>query len=1296
MINIFPANAKNFSTNGLGVLSDPISCTVTEELNGSFELELEYPVDGRHYKEIKMRRIILAKPNPYTNAQPFRIYAISKPINQVVTVNAAHISYDLSGIPVKPFKATSANDAFTALKNNSEVDNPFSFSTTVTNPGEVEVEVPTSLRSILGNNIQRAYPGEYEFDEYMVYLHPKRGYNRGFKIKYGKNMTDLKQDENISNVCTGIYPFWYGELRDENGELVEKIMRTLPEKIVKVEGTFDFERIDVVDAGTELREDPDEATLRAFAVDYIKKNNVGVPDVNMDVSFIQLSRSAEYSNYTGNETIKLGDIVDVDFLEIGISAESTCVKTVYDAVIDQYENVELGKIASRITTSISESNKEFSDTIQSQKKDFDAVIGTIKIGMAEIDQALIEKADISYLNANFAKITDGYIDNAVIKDGTLGTAKIEDAAITNAKIGKLAVDTANIKDAAITNAKIDNLNADKITAGDISADRISTNVITAVNANIGDATINSAKIGDLNADKITAGDISTDRLTTNVIKAVNASIDEAVIDSAKIGNLSADKITSGSIETERMEANVIKAVNASIEQVVIDGAKIGKLDAGIITTGYLDAERIKAGSIDATKITADTINAIGIEASKVTAEKIESGEIKVGNANITDGSISGAKITNASITNAQIDEAFIVDGYIQNLDASKITSGTIDATRVSINSFSGNLKIQDNTITIKDQNRTRVQIGKNSMDGYGIIVTNSNGEAIFDSDKGVLVTNGLKDNIVSNDKIVDETIASTKLNVDELFVGDNAFINSIKAVEINAANITTGTISNDRIDISGLITFEALDEDLQNVFDVTGDKTYINGGMIAANTIKADKIDLLSGITIKGPDGKTTFAVRKDGSVDIDGYLQSANFDPNKSTGYRITPDGTATLNQARISGEFVMPNAGITNYGATIGNDNLLINSNDYLTLPNNDGLGTTVKLTENGITFNRTTAEHYVSTYDNNVWEIMKSICAVDQEYTISCDVRIFEDSGIVSFFNNTGAVNVKGNEWTRISYTFKYSTDYRIFGHSYGTGLILDYKNVKIESGKVSTPWCPHKNEQFDYTRIWAGAQYNDRDNAPFRVTQKGDVWATNATLSGRLLGDYDNDLIHIHNNEIVINDESVRMNQLSGAIESKNNKHFSKDAYIKFAPNRSMINTDLIFGTSDDKRMEYSNENRTLTLSESAMVQIRSNGSMIENSKTSNHYNAVELYGKSGGNHTIGYWDDAAFLKFCSKGSATHPNGRELDFVFEGSDNRQSGINLFIDGNAFVERAVKSSSQNIEMRSVPNEGWGFYAT
>lgn len=74
----------------LGFLPDALSCTVTEERNGIFELELTYPVSAPMFSSLAVDTFIKVKPNDTADPQLFRIYEITKPINGIVTVNAEH------------------------------------------------------------------------------------------------------------------------------------------------------------------------------------------------------------------------------------------------------------------------------------------------------------------------------------------------------------------------------------------------------------------------------------------------------------------------------------------------------------------------------------------------------------------------------------------------------------------------------------------------------------------------------------------------------------------------------------------------------------------------------------------------------------------------------------------------------------------------------------------------------------------------------------------------------------------------------------------------------------------------------------------------------------------------------------------------------------------------------------------------------------------------------------------------------------------------------------------------------
>lgn len=355
---LFDKKAKKFNTNGIGRLSDTISCIVTEERNGSFELEMRYPVTGEFFSRITTSSIIYAVPSDGGSRQPFRVYKISKPLNGEVTINAEHISYQLTHIPVSPFTAVNAADSFNKLKENAAEECPFTFWTDNTTIANFSVAEPASIRSRLGGtdgSILDVYGGEYAFDGYAVRLYTQRGKDNGVLIRYGKNMTDIQQEESISNTITGIYPYW----KDSEGNIVQ-----LPEKVISAEcaENYPYPRTIPIDFSEDFGEQPTVEQLRERADNYIKSNKIGIPAVSITVSFIQLWQTEEYKDIAPLERVRLCDIVSVEFEQLGVSAKAKVIKTSYNVILERYESIELGEAKSNLATTI------IQQTLQMQEK----------------------------------------------------------------------------------------------------------------------------------------------------------------------------------------------------------------------------------------------------------------------------------------------------------------------------------------------------------------------------------------------------------------------------------------------------------------------------------------------------------------------------------------------------------------------------------------------------------------------------------------------------------------------------------------------------------------------------------------------------------------------------------------------------------------------------------------------------------------------------------------------------------------------------------------------------------------
>lgn len=325
-----------FTTNGVGKLSDAMSCVVTEKRNGSYELKMEHPADGLHAEDIVEGSIILAKPSEKATAQPFRIYKIATPINGILEVYGRHIQYRQNYMTVSPFTASSCAAALQGLKDNCTTDCPFTFWTDIDSSASFILSAPATVRSCLGGmegSILDIYGGEYEWDMFETCLHAHRGSDNGVRIVYGKNLVDFKMERSIENVITGVHPYWK---HSEDGTIVQ-----LPEKIVTVEHGMSYEKISVLDCTSEFEEKPTEAQLRSYAKSYLKNTSLTEPDIDIDIDFIQLWQKPGYEDIAAAERVSLCDTVHVYIDKLGLEVSCKVTETEYDTLLEKYKSITL-------------------------------------------------------------------------------------------------------------------------------------------------------------------------------------------------------------------------------------------------------------------------------------------------------------------------------------------------------------------------------------------------------------------------------------------------------------------------------------------------------------------------------------------------------------------------------------------------------------------------------------------------------------------------------------------------------------------------------------------------------------------------------------------------------------------------------------------------------------------------------------------------------------------------------------------------------------------------------------------
>lgn len=337
---LYEAGTLEFTSNGLGMLTDATACNVRRAF-GEAELEMSYPATGRLFGALTYRRIILAQGAPQEDPQPYYIYRITAGSGGSAKIYARHVAYQLDGVPVRPYSASMAAEAFEKLAQNTMVNHPFRFETNVERNGSFTFAAPTAAWSLLGGqegSLLDVYHGEYEFDGYTVRLLTRRGKDRGVSIRYGKNLQTLEQDASCAGCYTGVVPYWTDT---QTGE-------TVSTEAVLAEGEYGYTRVLPVDFTDKFENRPSESELSARAKQYIRDNEIGVPTVSLRVKFAALEQTEELRTLALLERVDMGDTVHVYFPKLGVDATARVVETDYDCLAGRYESVTIGKVKQTI------------------------------------------------------------------------------------------------------------------------------------------------------------------------------------------------------------------------------------------------------------------------------------------------------------------------------------------------------------------------------------------------------------------------------------------------------------------------------------------------------------------------------------------------------------------------------------------------------------------------------------------------------------------------------------------------------------------------------------------------------------------------------------------------------------------------------------------------------------------------------------------------------------------------------------------------------------------------------------
>jgi phage minor structural protein len=348
---LYESTEKTFRSNGFGGLKDAISCKVTEKINGTYELEMEYPVDGLHFEDIKESRLIYAVPREGANPEPFEIYRIGEELKGKVTVYAWHITYKLNMIPVRPFTAQSPSQALMHIESHAVSPIEFTLTADTSRTGAYSLTVPKSARAVIGELVSK-YKLEVEWTKDRVQLKDRRGADNGVKVAYSKNLISASHDSDISETVTGILPYWTGF---EAGSNQTKVI--IGDNVITDTEHVDlypYNHIISYDFSNWFEQDyvPTKADLETAAAQYLANYHTGLADESTTFNFAPLWMSEEYKSRSAVERISIGDTVHVVSENIKLNVVARVVEATWNVLKERYDSLICGKAKNDISQQI--------------------------------------------------------------------------------------------------------------------------------------------------------------------------------------------------------------------------------------------------------------------------------------------------------------------------------------------------------------------------------------------------------------------------------------------------------------------------------------------------------------------------------------------------------------------------------------------------------------------------------------------------------------------------------------------------------------------------------------------------------------------------------------------------------------------------------------------------------------------------------------------------------------------------------------------------------------------------------
>ncbi|EGO2676787.1 phage tail spike protein [Enterococcus faecalis] len=367
---IFKPGEKDFSTNGLGRLVDATRCEITEEANGKYELEMDYPAISRFSDYFENGYQIKAKPN---DLEEYHIFEIKQTFKDTFTnsivIYAQSRTYKLGNRQVRLVTVDNRNgaEAMKLIEQNMDESCDIKLYSDINTASSTTFEARNVLNCIAGEqgSLLQYWGGEIKREPFKLSLLRRRGRDNVGTVRYGKDLKGLTIKFDWQSIVTKVLPF--AELQSGADGTSQRIYGNA------VKSEYISKYPDVYAQYIQFTEDQgvkDIASLNKVASKYFTTLYPGSdkPKVSIELEIEKLTDSEEAKEFAKMRNYNLFDTFTVYHKLYDIDIQTKVTGIVYDALAEKTIKITAGDIQVAFYKQQSQDFQEFIKTLT--KKDY--------------------------------------------------------------------------------------------------------------------------------------------------------------------------------------------------------------------------------------------------------------------------------------------------------------------------------------------------------------------------------------------------------------------------------------------------------------------------------------------------------------------------------------------------------------------------------------------------------------------------------------------------------------------------------------------------------------------------------------------------------------------------------------------------------------------------------------------------------------------------------------------------------------------------------------------------------------